>query len=44
MTIVFKNYSGKDPNKAFLVRNREIFPLDISEGADFNYDNSFLKF
>ena len=50
MTIFLKILSQKYPNKAFLVPNlrifffRKILQSDKFKGADFKYDNSFLKF
>ena len=51
MTISFWNYCPKHPSKVFLIPNlgiliffHEILQLDKFEGADFKYDNSFLKF
>ena len=49
MTTFFLNSSQKYPNKAFLIPNLcifvlcEILQIEIVEGADFNYDNSFFK-
>ena len=45
-----RHFGRRYPNKAFLVQNLGIFvfckilQLDRFEGADFKYDNSFLKF
>ena len=50
MTTIFQNFFPNHPDKTILVPNQKIsnyaqnLQLNKSEGVDFKYDKSFLKF